>query len=459
MKRTYGFSDIAMIVYFSSQPLLSLLVRTTSLPVGKSILGLTLMSIFLMGIYENIKEKRIWGIRQFFIRLLLIITIITLTYLYKPSIRPWILDSNWGVFQRVLNPADGIFAMLAIILVANPNKIVSNLQIPVLLNFLYRMYDYWNYLRQGAWVITANDGISTVRSNYSMGFGYAMCFIFVISFIIYFVYSKKIYLLIASISSILAVLYGSRGALLVASLFFILIVLAQENKKNQFLWGNILLIGLNSLLMFIFSNVSTFWLVFMIAYVLIVSLLLLYIFINNKEKSLEIFSFILALNIAFFIVILLVLFFIISIDQIEFSSRTLNNLFTGQILEENGRDIIWNLSQNEITKIFPFGNGFFGDRPIVGKQFRWGYSHQLFLEIIVSFGLLGIFYLLGLIWKIHKSYYYSRNNLPYRLLLVGFIALCFQLMISNSFWYSTEYWSLIGLILVINKDRMKYYEK
>ena len=84
------------------------------------------------------------------------------------------------------------------------------------------------------------------------------------------------------------------------------------------------------------------------------------------------------------------------------SSRTIDSLAEGEFWHDNGRFDIWRLSLLAIKENPVFGQGFFGDRLYVGEELLWGYSHNVFLEVLSHFGIFGVLLLATLLFVTFK---------------------------------------------------------
>ena len=78
---------------------------------------------------------------------------------------------------------------------------------------------------------------------------------------------------------------------------------------------------------------------------------------------------------------------------------------------------------------------------------KWGYSHNIFLEILVDFGwlfgsisIVVLFFYLVLFFKSSKDKYE-------KLLVIIFLTIGFELVLSNSIWLHSGLWVLMGLIV------------
>lgn len=134
-------------------------------------------------------------------------------------------------------------------------------------------------------------------------------------------------------------------------------------------------------------------------------------------------------------------------ESIGLHSRTLSMLYGGSIDYDSGRGDIaakcWDILMNES----PFlGLGIFGDYVVIGN-----YCHNIFLEIMVDFGLIaGAALILFLISKLIRVYSHSipeyRNKI-----MQYFCALILPFMTSGSYLISSDFWIFIGLCILIER--------
>jgi O-antigen ligase len=135
-------------------------------------------------------------------------------------------------------------------------------------------------------------------------------------------------------------------------------------------------------------------------------------------------------------------------DHFGISSRTLNSILQDRALDDSGRDQIYALAVDAIRHGGPFGYGPFGDRPIIGEFYFWGYCHNIALELMVDFGLVGgvalcVLLVLACVRHFHLS--------PDPLLVwvtVLVLAMATRLLLSDTFWGNQFFWMLLALLLL-----------
>jgi hypothetical protein len=134
------------------------------------------------------------------------------------------------------------------------------------------------------------------------------------------------------------------------------------------------------------------------------------------------------------------------------TARIFTSIEDDRFFEDSGR---FNIFKNIFSSLSsnPFGLGFFGDRILTGI-----YSHNIFVEILSSFGyFIGSFLIVGLLIVLFKAYKYSfENNHLFFIALVGFCLL--PLMTSGSFIEYPYFYFLLGycIKLIVSKATFLY---
>lgn len=137
-------------------------------------------------------------------------------------------------------------------------------------------------------------------------------------------------------------------------------------------------------------------------------------------------------------------------------SRTLK-LFSNNLTYVSGRDEIFNVLLDEIRKYPIFGLGIFVDRRILYG--RNEYAHNIFLEIILNFGIINGLILIFLLLFIILIPMFSRTNKYKDLYIVWFSIGFVHLLISSSYLIDLKFWILLGLSLKFQKSRRIKHEK
>lgn len=231
-----------------------------------------------------------------------------------------------------------------------------------------------------------HTGVDSSQFDYDVSTSYALVFptIFHISRL----KEKKIYYLLIILELAIILLYGSRGPLLcVGSYILIRIILTKpKSAKAQ-------LLKIMVIFLIIFSVVG---------YEQVINI------ISDISKSLGI------------------------------SSRTISLLTRSKISYNSGRDDLWEMVIDKIKEKPYLGWGVAGD-----QSFMVSYPHQLFLELVLHFGIIiGSFLGLWIVYKIMKKIITVRfqDKALVAFLCTGFI----PLMLSDTYLDNVYFWLLMA---------------
>lgn len=397
--------NISFIFYFAYAEFSSVFASIGSrlLPIYSSYIPLiVLLILFILCFFLS----KITNTLDFIVLFICIILIFAITYAVFPEYHIWFADDNWGLKYRIFRIDRGIYAYLFIRIISNPKAILENLKIIGWIKFLFGVYLAIGTIQRGFWNLRAADGITIQESGYNMSFGYTMAFVSVI--FLYFLLSekKKWYLIPLTISLLFILAWGSRGALLPVITYMIIHIITSGvrlTKKRVFK--------------------------------LTISIILLLLILANFYNIIA-----MAMNI---------------MEGVGVSSRSIELLLQGQLSDDNARSQIYTMVFSEVKEIFPFGYGAFGDRPIIGKYFPWGYSHNIFLELLISFGIIGLILIVLFFINAYKILFISKYE-EWKPVFSILLALNTKLLVSDSFWYYNFFWAMIALITTINfKKRYK----
>lgn len=136
------------------------------------------------------------------------------------------------------------------------------------------------------------------------------------------------------------------------------------------------------------------------------------------------------------------------LDSIGISSRTLNMFASGEIGDDSGRDAISNLFFNMLLKNPIVGLGLFGDRAIPNVP----YCHNIFLEILLNFGLLfGTLIIMFLGRLVYKTYVAASDENRNKLIRY-FCALFLPFLTSDSYLISSGFAIFLGICILIKNN-------
>lgn len=130
------------------------------------------------------------------------------------------------------------------------------------------------------------------------------------------------------------------------------------------------------------------------------------------------------------------------LSKMGISSRSINALINGVILDDNGRDKIKDMAYVLISEGGPFGLGFCSSR----YYYSGSYPHNIFLELWIDMGYVGgtallIMLLLGVI-----SFFKNVRDFKWRYAFIVFFSCAFgKLLVSASLWSETLFWETIAV--------------
>jgi len=396
-------------------------ILTFASPETRFVLGRVLGSVGLSSVYTIVAAilmvcpvfvYALLARRLVFRRTLIVFIVVLILFLSTLVIHPdyleWYTRDPYGVRFFLYAPDRGALWMFFVVEACGSfARIWRNVQIGTVVLIPYYVYmAYRAHLEQGWWGFNADGDL--IQRSYDLDFGYGMGLIILVAVVAFFQKTNHRWVnlfwpVAAVVAMVGLVAFGSRGAFLCLSAAVVLaamLVLVQAIMKKRA--GPAILAAIAGIGFYLLYRNFT----------ALVSLL---------DTSLS---------------------------SRGINSRTLQQLETGEIFDDNGRQTIYALVTNAIKQDPVFGYGVFGDRPIVGPSFIWGYSHNLFLEIFVSFGvLLGSLILLALLLGCIRYFVRASDRWQAPLLLLA-LSMSARLLVSDTFWGNPFFWMMLALLLV-----------
>lgn len=329
---------------------------------------------------------------DFFVLWGIIILFFLLTYLVHPEYLFWYTRDNYGVWDNVLKPDNGIYVYFFLRLLDDPKRIIKYLKISAGLTYIYYGYTLYQALKVGYWEMIW-DG-TVMRFSYSLEFGYDLLLYVLIFLYCAFKYHKITSWMLAALGVIMIALGGSRGPILCVLIFVALNVI-------KLIW-------------------------------------------NSHHKIAIIIVVILAL-IALSVLYIPLLSFVANLmDGMGLKSRFIRLLMEGSISDDNGRMAIWQAAINMI-KENPFGYGAMGSRHVISEVIFVGHPHNLILEIFIDYGVVlgGGFIIIAVISLIHL--FRLKIEDEWKGLLLIFIGTLSQLFMSGTYWHRPAVWALLAI--------------
>lgn len=240
-----------------------------------------------------------------------------------------------------------------------------------------------------------------------MRYGYAM----LPSVMVFFTYALRkkslYYLSLTIICGIFMVIYGSRGAVLALCLYVLLFYILCYSQTHRIFKASILFIAMAVLCyIFMFTTIP-------------IDIL------NGISNKLDISSY--AIN-----------KFIMMLER-------------GISESSSGRDIVYegilNNRQRDISTLF--GKGLLS----VENSYNM-YAHNLFLQALSDYGMLGVLFLVCLLVWITVKIFKMKNNNMFTILLLLYSVSFGRLLVSSDIWVRTEFWLMLGMMFVPNKEIM-----
>ena len=185
---------------------------------------------------------------------------------------------------------------------------------------------------------------------------------------------------------------------------------------------------------------------------IVIALLVLFIYsMTNKSPTINKILFLTLLIFVLVTTLLLRNSIIYLLDEfstsLNFSSRTLKLILSGEFFNSSGRD---DILVSVVDKFSLFGNGLYGDRDI-----NYSYSHNLFIEILSDFGVIIGLILIAIIITISYKAVFSNNEYIY-LLSIVFIATGFIKLFLSGSYLNQEPAFFLFIALGINSIKERY---
>lgn len=390
------------LLYFCSEIFTSIYVRVFGNDYGSIVYNCIFLSCLAIYVYLFSFEK-LWP--AVFVYCVVAILFIFTAFVH-PEYHEWFWNESYGVQVQFFCAMGGIWAFLILSINDDRDKLFKYLLVAAWLLFVFFSLRYLSAAGRGYWVEYDAQG-RMFHSSYNLGFGYLM--LFPVSFFAAYAFlcKKKLYYIPYIIGLFMILTGGSRGAILWALLVPFFCIPYRWKQYNNRIRTIIILIG--------------------VCLIPIAFFCLLY-----YDQLLRLLAFFLA-------------------DH-NISSRTLDMLLSGDIKSANGRDDIAELAIDRIKEGGLFGNGVFGERIAVGQQFRWGYAHNVFLEMYAAFGYVGATVILaGLLYKLIRCAI-NRKTATEQVIFITFFACSMKLLISDSFWFNSSFWALLAIMFLWKND-------
>ncbi len=314
-----------------------------------------------------------------------------LTYCIHPEYAYFYSREQYGVWDYVLRPDNGIYVYLFIRLVDDPRRVLRGVRVSGYIVYAYSVLRLWVATAKGFWLEEGRYG-QEYPSRYNMNFGYTLL-LFVCCYLYCALERKSLrYLLLAGAGLFMILCGGSRGPLLDVAVFLAIdtaLRFRRSRHKPRFLMGlSALGAGIAAL----------------------------------RQRAVE---------------ILLSL-----LEHWSLHSRTLEMIRDGTVANNNGRDVFWEASVHMIRE-HPLGCGAMGARHVLCGIHIVGHPHNFFLELMIEYGAAGGLLIIVLMFAASLRIFLRRDNGWQGIFLIFFANAC-QLMTSYTYWHSPAFWCALA---------------
>ncbi len=340
---------------------------------------------------------------DFPVLLTLIVLFFAGSYLIHPEYEFWYRRSYYGVYDYILRPDNGLYAYFFVRLINEPRRILKLLKVSGWIMYPYYLYLLLIALQRGYWINTGRHG-EAIQMSYDLSFGYDVVF-FTLVFLYFALNYKRVTDFAMAVGGMVMILLGgSRGPLICILVFVVLTILIRIQKSENRVIYSILVIGAGAAVLVLRQA--------------LVNLLMAIARLSNS------------------------------------SSRTVKMLLEGEIADDNGRVEIWNAAV-QMIKDKPWGYGGLGTRHVIYYIHDVGHCHQLFLEILVDFGVFagGVIILYLVVRAV--TIVFGNTDEYWRGLYLVFLCRAMQLMLSGTFWHVFSFWACLGIDMCLICERQK----
>lgn len=348
----------------------------------------------------------------FFVLFFAIIISMVVSIAADPTLIKYFTRESYGI-DRIFRPDCALYAFLFFSLFDDPSELMETVTAYAYLDFAYRVVvQLLPALARGYWLDIGPDG-QYLYFSYNLSFGYAVTFPTIVFFYQFTKVQKKkklISLLFALTGTWCVVTQGNRGALLVLIIFFGLMMISDILGKDNVSRKTMKIVGIFFVLLLIATVGSTL-----------------------LDYGLDLLA------------------------RSGISSRSLEKLLNGSFTDDNGRERIWLTVIGAIRTGGIWGHGMLGDRPYVTPLHVAGYSHNLFLELLASYGVIGAILIIYIFVDAAKMILLCKES-NWREAYIIFFSVSCQLLLSMSFWYVWQFWAAAAIAykysLIKNKKNL-----
>lgn len=385
------------VILFLCNPLLTIIFGGVMGKLGIGGYGkyVTAVVVYLPLLIACIKCPRKYIKADFLSVYVCIILFFAVTLLIHPEYDYWYSRSNYGVWNYVLFPLNGLYGYLFIRMIHDPKTLKDVFKKSGWLMYIYFAYQIYAASRRGYWIGVAGQN-NTAEFSYSVSFGYHVL-LFALPFLYNAIREKRIPDIVgAAIGFIMILTNGSRGPFLMTAVFFVILALRSvRNERNK---------------------AKTALRVLIIA-LLVLTVVVLYNIVNNLLVKL--------------------------LSSWDGNSRIVQMLLAGRLTSDSGRTAIWEAAV-QMIRDNPFGYGAMGSQHVISHYIIAGYPHSVVLEMMIDFGVFVGGALLFFLFRRALAIIFARDNGWSDLFIPIFCTAC-ALMVSLCYWSNRAFWICIGI--------------
>lgn len=384
---------VLFVLYFCDEPVASVLYRLVGETLITPVFNVMLVSL-MVGCAAYAGFKRL--VPSLFCYGAIFIAIAATIGLH-PDYHEWFSGERYGLTAQFLTARGAIWAFLIVSLVRDREKLFRCIVVTAWILLIYQSIRFMDSTLKGYWVDYDQWG-NLIQKSYGLYFGYEVLFpasLFGARALL----QAKHWCLIPFIYGVgLILLGGSRGSLAFVAAFFVIILALK--------W----------------RSASTRWR-------LAISLLATAVVVAVVADA--------PVQIARYLT-----------QNLGIESRTLSAIGANTFSDGSGRETIYAMVLQLIGDGSLFGHGVYGERTTVGTQFAWGYSHNFFLEVFASFGIVGGAILsVAFVFLVLKTFFRCKDAQDAVIFCV-LLTCSMKLLISDSFWYYPQFWALLAFMVL-----------
>lgn len=150
-----------------------------------------------------------------------------------------------------------------------------------------------------------------------------------------------------------------------------------------------------------------------------------------------------------------------ALKEYGYHSRTVEKFFEGTLQEDSGRGEIFKHSWQILWERPVTGYGMAGSMPVLFERIngikamgtQGTYSHNLFIELLMHFGVfLGGFICIWIVYHLVCAFFRSRNKNTYNILFLFAALVLPKLMVTGTYLTESNFFIFLGLLLNLNYE-------